>query len=80
MDNPGALLFDGFELLDVFGPLEAFGHLAQSGKCRILTVAGHTGAISSAQGPRAMADYDFASCPKVQMILVPGGIGTPARG
>jgi hypothetical protein len=25
MDSVGALLFDGFELLDVFGPLEALG-------------------------------------------------------
>jgi len=31
MDRVAALLFDGFELLDVFGPLEAFGHLAESG-------------------------------------------------
>jgi transcriptional regulator GlxA family with amidase domain len=76
MDSIGALLFDGFELLDVFGPLEAFGHLAESGKCGILTVAERAGAIASAQGPRAVADYDFANCPRIQMLLVPGGIGT----
>ena len=76
MDSIGALLFEGFELLDVFGPLEVFGHLAESAKCRILTVAERTGAIGSAQGPQAVADYDLASCPKVEMLLVPGGIGT----
>jgi transcriptional regulator GlxA family with amidase domain len=76
MDIIGAVLFEGFELLDVCGPLEAFGHLAGWAKCRIITVAERTGAISSAQGPRAVADCDFASCPNVQLLLVPGGIGT----
>jgi hypothetical protein len=52
MDSVGELLFDGFELLDVFGPLEAFGHLAESGKCRVITVAEGAGAIASkAHGP-----------------------------
>jgi transcriptional regulator GlxA family with amidase domain len=76
MDSVGALLFDGFELLDLFGPLEAFGHLAQSARCRIVTVAERTGAVASAQGPRAVADHDFASCPRLEMLLIPGGIGT----
>jgi putative intracellular protease/amidase len=76
MDSVAALLFDGFELLDVFGPLEAFGHLAESGKCRLITVAEHAGAIASRQGPRAVADYDLAHSPQFQMLLVPGGIGT----
>jgi transcriptional regulator GlxA family with amidase domain len=76
MDTLGALLFEGFELLDVFGPLEAFGHLAPSGKCQIIMVAERAGAVPSAQGPQAIADYDFANCPKIQMLLVPGGFGT----
>ena len=76
MDIIGAVLFEGFELLDVFGPLEVFGHLASLGKCRVITVAERTGAVTSAQGPRAIADYDFANCPKIHLLLVPGGIGT----
>jgi transcriptional regulator GlxA family with amidase domain len=76
MDTLGALLFEGFELLDVFGPLEAFGHLAPSGKCQIIMVAERAGAVPSAQGPQAIADYDFANCPKIQILLVPGGFGT----
>ena len=39
MDTIGAVLFGEFELLDVFGPLEAFGHVASFGKCRVITVA-----------------------------------------
>lgn len=76
MDTLGAIIFEGFELLDVFGPLEAFGHLTSSGKCQIIVVAERIGGVASAQGPKAIADYDFANCPQLQMLLVPGGLGT----
>jgi transcriptional regulator GlxA family with amidase domain len=77
----GVMLFEGFELLDVFGPLEAFGMLANAGKCRVLTVAERAGAVTSAQGPKVIADFGFTEsgfndCPPIDIILVPGGIGT----
>ena len=73
----GVLLFEGFELLDVFGPLEAWGmHAEIAGACTIVTAAEKAGAIKSAQGPRAMADYALADCPRIDVMLVPGGIGT----
>lgn len=72
----GALLFDGFELLDVFGPLEAWGMLAAAGNWRIVTVAESAGAVKSAQGPQAVAECSLADCPKLDVILVPGGMGT----
>jgi transcriptional regulator GlxA family with amidase domain len=72
----GALLFEGFELLDVFGPLEAWGMLAAGGEWKIVTTAEIAGAVRSAQGPQAVGDYALAECPKLDVILVPGGIGT----
>jgi len=77
----GVVLFEGFELLDVFGPLEAFGMLANAGRCRVLTVAERAGSVTSAQGPKVIADYGFTEsgfndCPPLDIILVPGGIGT----
>jgi transcriptional regulator GlxA family with amidase domain len=73
----GVLLFEGFELLDVFGPLEAWGmHAEISAACEIVTTAEKAGAVKSAQGPRALADYTLADCPLIDVILVPGGIGT----
>lgn len=72
----GALLFEGFELLDVFGPLEAWGMLAAGEAWKIVTAAESAGVVASAQGPRAVADYALAERPKVDVILVPGGIGT----
>jgi transcriptional regulator GlxA family with amidase domain len=72
----GVVLFDGFELLDVFGPLEAWGMLAMTGQCKITTVAERSGAVTSAQGPKAIAEFGFSDCPHLDLILIPGGIGT----
>jgi transcriptional regulator GlxA family with amidase domain len=76
MRTLGVLLFPEFELLDVFGPLEAFGNLLVRSDYRVLTVAAEAGMVPSAQGPRAVADYGYADCPRLDMLLVPGGIGT----
>jgi len=72
----GALLYEGFELLDTFGPLEAWGMLSYDGEWRIVTTAEQSGPVKSAQGPRAYADCALVDCPKLDVILVPGGIGT----
>lgn len=79
MANPkviGAVLFEGFELLDVFGPLEAWGMLSYGGEWRVVTTADRAGPVKSAQGPQAVADSSLADCPELDVILVPGGIGT----
>ncbi len=70
----GAILFPGFELLDVFGPLEAFGMLPD--RFKLAMVAAKAGPVASAQGPRAIAEYSLDSCSHLDLILVPGGIGT----
>jgi transcriptional regulator GlxA family with amidase domain len=71
-----ALFYPDFELLDVFGPLEMFGNM--TGAVTITTVAATKGTIVSAQGPRVDVDHGFDDCPKPDLILVPGGIGTRA--
>jgi transcriptional regulator GlxA family with amidase domain len=70
----GVLLFPGFELLDVFGPLEMFAH--SNATSPVTLIAEHSGAVASAQGPEVIAQYSFAKCPPLQGLLVPGGIGT----
>lgn len=72
----GVLLFEGFELLDVFGPCEAYGIRDLDGAFRIAMVAPTAGPIASAQGPQAVAEFGFDNCPRLDVILVPGGIGT----
>jgi len=77
METLGALLFEGFELLDVFGPLEVLGHLKD--ELRVVTVGDAAGPVASAQGTRAVADVGRADCPPLDVLLVPGGIGTRTR-
>jgi transcriptional regulator GlxA family with amidase domain len=72
----GVVLFPKFELLDVFGPLEMFGKLAEKAMIDIVTVAQRAGAVTSAQGPAAVAERGFGACPRLDLLLVPGGMGT----
>lgn len=69
-----AVLFDGFELLDVFGPLELFGVLAD--RFALSLVGPAVGPVRSAQGPAAVADTAYEAAPVPDVVLVPGGIGT----
>ena len=72
----GILLFEGFELLDVFGPAEAYGSAHLDGAFKLMMVAEQAGPIRSGQGPSAIADYALDNAPTIDLILVPGGIGT----
>jgi putative intracellular protease/amidase len=73
----GALLYPDFELLDLYGPLEMFGTLGPA--LRIVTVAEQPGPVASFQGPRTLAEHGFADAPPLDLLLVPGGIGTLAQ-
>ena len=73
----GALLFQGFEVLDLFGPLEMFGNMP--GQIEVVTVAERAGPVRSAQGPRVQADHGLSDCPPLDLLLIPGGIGTRAE-
>jgi len=70
----GAVLFEGFELLDFFGPLEMFGLLEDAAK--ITVVAEKSGAVKSSSGPCGMADATMAGSGGFDVLLIPGGIGT----
>lgn len=72
----GAVFYPSFELLDTYGPLEMFGSIGP--ELRIVTVAEKPGPVASFQGPQTVAEHGFADCPKLDLILVPGGFGTMA--
>ncbi len=73
----GVLLYPDFELLDVFGPVEMFGNMP--GVIDVRMVAETRGLVRSAQGPQVHADHGFTDCPPLDLILIPGGIGTRAQ-
>ena len=70
----GVVLFEGFELLDVFGPLEMFGLAADHFEIRLISQTG--GVVASRQGPKSVCDDSFQSAPAIDVLLVPGGMGT----
>ena len=70
----GAILYEDFELLDLYGPLEMFGSIGTG--LQIVTVAERTGPVASFQRPKTVAEFDFASAPRLDLILLPGGFGT----
>ena len=70
----GALLFPDFELLDIFGPLEMLGVLGDH--FDVVTLGETEDPVPSAQGPRSAIDRTFSSCGDIDVLLVPGGIGT----
>lgn len=71
----GVVLFDEFELLDVTGPLEMLGNVPKD-QLNIITIAEKKGAIASSQSIKIIAEYDFTETPPLDILLVPGGLGT----
>lgn len=67
------VLFPGFELLDVFGPVGVFGHVPG---VEVEYVASTAGPITSAQGAQVIADKGAAELEAIDVLLVPGGVGT----
>jgi len=74
MRTVGTLLFPGFELLDVFGPLEMFGALRDDYGLEM--VAETAGAVASHQGPAAVAGTSIREAQPFDILLIPGGLGT----
>ena len=70
----GTVLYENFELLDVYGPLEMFGSIGP--ELRLVTIAQKAGPVTSTQGPQTVAHYGFDNCPPLDLILLPGGLGT----
>jgi transcriptional regulator GlxA family with amidase domain len=70
----GALVFSGFELLDLFGPLEMFGMLDDTPDIRM--IAKTTSPVASRQGPESVVNLSLAEAHTFDILLVPGGPGT----
>lgn len=69
----GVVLYPGFEVLDVFGPVEMWAYVPDF---QVVMISQNGGAVKSAQGVSAVADYSFANAPQLDIMMVPGGVGT----
>lgn len=72
----GMVLFDGFEVLDVFGPVELFSRLPD--QYSITYVAPDAGSVRSSQGVEVIATAALGEASPVDIVMVPGGQGTRA--
>ena len=64
----------------MFGPLEMFTALPP-GLLQVVMIAEHkdglkAGSMAGNQMPTFVADFDFTDAPQLDLILVPGGVGT----
>jgi transcriptional regulator GlxA family with amidase domain len=82
MTTIGILLFDGAEELDFAGPWEVF---TSSSMLRerdglpadtVVTIAESTQPLRCAKGLRVLADHTVDDHPPLDVVLVPGGMGT----
>jgi transcriptional regulator GlxA family with amidase domain len=78
MTTYGLLVFDGAEELDFAGPWEVFtasGMLRDDGDSAVL-IAEQAGPVRCAKGMRVLPDHTLADHPALDVLLVPGGLGT----
>src|SRR3979490_1360829 len=75
-------LFEGFTVLDVYGPVQAFAshRLPRPDDSiqrlfEIMTVAEKAGPVKSGEGPTTHAEHAFEDAPAYDVLLVPGGCG-----
>jgi putative intracellular protease/amidase len=69
------LLFPGVQIIDYTGPWEVLGHASVNGApaFRIYSVAAAPGPITTSMGMSVNPAFTFASAPKADVLVVPGG-------
>jgi transcriptional regulator GlxA family with amidase domain len=78
----GVVVFDGAEELDFVGPWEVFTAsemVLASGTLepdRVMTIAERADPVRCAKGLRVIPDRTFADHPPLDVVLLPGGMGT----
>ncbi|WP_061712639.1 DJ-1/PfpI family protein [Kocuria palustris] len=72
--NVGIVLFDDFELLDVFGPAELLSRVP--GQYVLTYIAPTVGPVRSSQGIEVLATDSLENATTADIALVPGGAGT----
>ncbi len=80
----GIVLFENIEVLDFCGPFEVFSvtrlneekRRDESSPFEVLLVAEKDTPIHTTGGMKVLPDHTFENCPKLDILVVPGGWGT----
>lgn len=85
--NVGILIFEDVEVLDFAGPYEVFSRTRlvpgvqsrrseESAPFRVFTVARSRDPVRTTGGLMVVPHHSFADAPRIDLLVVPGGIGT----
>ena len=82
----GILVFPEVEVLDFCGPFEVFSvtrldearRREEPSPFEVVLVAEHDAPVTATGGMRVLPDYTLATCPPLDLLVVPGGWGTRA--
>ena len=77
-------MFENIEVLDFCGPFEVFSatRLLEENRCEepspfeVLLVAEKNFTVITTGGMKVIPDFTFQACPKLDILVVPGGWGT----
>jgi putative intracellular protease/amidase len=72
--NIAVLLFNDFETLDVYGPVEIFGRLVDLYSIKFYSLPG--GQINNKHSVSVLTEKLDTISPDLEIFLIPGGIGT----
>lgn len=80
----GIVLFENIEVLDFCGPFEVFSATClheekrreETSPFEVLLVAEHPSPITTTGGMKVIPHCTFENCPRLDILLVPGGWGT----
>jgi len=80
----GIVLFDNVEVLDFCGPFEVFSSARLNEEKRreepspfeVLLIAEREAPVIASGGMKVIPGYTFESCPRLDILVVPGGWGT----
>lgn len=71
----GFLIFPDVQQLDLTGPYEVFATLPEG---RVTLIGKTRDPVTASTGLRFTPDRDFAACPDLDVVCVPGGVGVNA--
>ena len=85
--NVGIFIFDNVEILDFSGPYEVFSSVRLSTKSRAdiynipapfytFTISEKRKEVTTSGGLKIISNYNFNNYPKLDILIIPGGIGT----
>jgi transcriptional regulator GlxA family with amidase domain len=80
----GILIFNNVEVLDVAGPFEVFSvtrineHLRfkENSPFKVVLIAENSDQILTVGGLHLTPDFTIDNCPKLDLLMIPGGMGT----